>query len=167
MAGLASSDSRWSRFLNSGEGSRDAVLWTVLFVVAVAGVSLLNPWDRWVVNNTLPPSFLSGNPIQGGRLFSNLGCGACHSLHGIGPTIGPDLANIPTTSWMPVGIVAAMWNHSPQMWKKMEEVQFSLPHVSETDMLDLLTYLYLIRFMDESGDVEKGRAVFLAKHCSD
>lgn len=167
MTGLAFSDSRWNRFLNGREGRRDAVLWTALFVVVLAGVSLLNPWKRWVVNNTLPPSFLSGNPIRGGRLFSSLGCSTCHSLHGIGPTIGPDLGKIPSTSWNPVRIVADMWSHSPQMWEKMKEAQLGLPRVSETDMLDLLAYLYLIRYMDEPGDPEKGQAAFFAKHCDD
>lgn len=167
MAGLAFSDSRWKRFLSSGEGGRDAVLWTAVLVVILVGVFLLNPWQRWVVSNTLPPSFLSGNPIQGGQLFSSLGCATCHSLHGIGPTIGPDLGKTPSTSWNPVRIVAEMWNHSPQMWEKMQEAQLGLPRVSETDMLDLLAYLYLIRYTDEPGNLEKGHVAFIAKHCVD
>jgi cytochrome c2 len=60
-----------------------------------------------------------------------------------------------------------MWNHSPQMWQKMKEAQLGLPHITEQDALDLLSYLYVVRYMDVPGDGEKGRLLFAAKGCSE
>ena len=111
-------------------------------------------------------SFLSGSPTRGGRLFSNLGCDSCHALYGIGPKIGPDLGTDLPTDSSPVGIVADMWNHGPQMWQKMKEAQLGLPHITEQDALDLLSFLYIVRYMDVPGDVDKGSRLFVSKGCS-
>ncbi|MBI4463936.1 MAG: c-type cytochrome [Acidobacteria bacterium] len=110
-------------------------------------------------------SFLSGSPTRGASLFSTLGCNACHALYGLGPDIGPDLGTTPATGSSPVWIVADMWNHSPQMWEKMKQAQLGFPRVSEQDVLDLLSYLYVVRYLDVPGDADKGEALFSSKGC--
>lgn len=165
MGGVTSSSFHRNRFFDEGKGRGDFLLWAALFVVVLTGAFLLNPWKRTEDSQAL--SFLSGNPERGARLFSSFGCASCHPLYGIGPTVGPDLAKIPGTSWSPVRIVADMWSHSPQMWEKMEEAQLGLPRVLERDMLDLLAYLYMIRYVDESGDPGRGERLFRSKHCAD
>src|SRR3989338_6723551 len=112
-------------------------------------------------------SFLSGSPTQGARLFSELGCSSCHALYGIGPKGGPDLGTSMPAGSSPVRIVADMWNHGPQMWRKMRDAQLGLPHITEQDALDLLAYLYVVRYMDVPGDAEKGRQLFANKGCSE
>ena len=111
-------------------------------------------------------SFLSGSPTQGAGLFSELGCSSCHALYGIGPKLGPDLGTVLPAGSSPVRIVADMWNHGPQMWQKMRDAQFGLPNISEQDSLDLLSYLYVVRYMDVPGDVDKGSQLFADKGCS-
>jgi len=111
-------------------------------------------------------SFLSGSPVRGGSLFASLGCSSCHALYGIGPKIGPDLGTSMPAGSSPVRIVADMWNHGPQMWQKMKEAQLGLPHITEQDALDLLSYLYVVRYVDVPGDAVKGRQLFESKGCS-
>jgi mono/diheme cytochrome c family protein len=111
-------------------------------------------------------SFLSGSPTRGALLFSEMGCSSCHALFGIGPKIGPDLGTSMPAGSSPIRIVADMWNHSPQMWQKMNDAQLGLPHITEQDALDLLSYLYVVRYVDVPGDAEKGRRLFESKGCN-
>lgn len=147
-----------------GNRRADVILWAVLLAAVLTGTLLLRLGDR--SSEKLPLSFLSGNPVRGAALFSGLGCNSCHSLYGVGPGVGPDLAKLPSTNWNPVRLVADMWSHSPQMWEKMQDAQFGMPRISESDMLDLLTYLYLIRYVDQPGDSEKGKVLFSSKRCA-
>jgi len=110
-------------------------------------------------------SFLSGSPTQGASLFSGLGCSSCHALYGIGPKLGPDLGTSLPAGSSPIRIVADMWNHSPQMWQKMKDAQLGLPHITEQDALDLLSYLYVVRYMDVPGNIDKGAELFNSKGC--
>ncbi len=143
---------------------REALFWAILLGAILIGLLWLKPWRRFGEN--LPLSFLAGNPHRGASLFASYGCNSCHSLFGAGPGIGPDLSKPPTGNWNPVKLVADLWSHSPAMWEKMREAQFGIPHIAEYDMLDLLTFLYLIRYVDQPGDAAKGRALFTSKHCA-
>lgn len=163
---MARSTIQWLRGgLFFSNRKRDVILWTALLAAVLTGTFLLRPWDRR--NERMPLSILSGDPVRGATLFSSFGCNSCHSLYGIGPSVGPDLAKIPSTDWNPVRLVADMWSHNPQMWEKIKDAQFGIPRISESDMVDLLTYLYLIRYVDQPGDPEKGKVLFSSKHCAD
>lgn len=153
---------RGGLFLRPRKG--DAILWAALLLALLVAMFLLNPWKK--TREELPLSFLSGSPIRGAVRFSSLGCSSCHSLYGVGPGLGPDLAKPGAANWNPVRLVADMWSHSPQMWEKMKDAQFGIPRISEGDMLDLLTYLYLIRYVDQPGDPEKGKVLFASKRCA-
>ena len=140
------------------------LLWAVLLVVVLYASYALHLWGPLPEDRGF--SFLSGSPTRGARLFSELGCNSCHALYGIGPKIGPDLGTSLPAGSSPVRIVADMWNHGPQMWRRMRDAQLGLPHITEQDALDLLSYLYVVRYMDVPGDVEKGRHLFASKGCS-
>ena len=99
-------------------------------------------------------------------MFSDLGCNACHGLYGVGSDIGPDLGTSLPAGSSPVRIVADMWNHSPQMWEKMRDAQLGFPRISEQDALDLLSYLYVVRYLDVPGDADKGEELFGSKGCT-
>ncbi len=146
------------------EPRKKFLLWVVLFAAVVIGTYSLQPWNS--SKNLSRYSFMSGDPVRGGSLFGGLGCNACHSLFGIGPTIGPDLAKTPASSWSPVRAVAEMWSHGPEMWEKMKDAQLGFPRISEQNMIDLLAYLYLIRYVDEPGNPERGKTLFASKHCA-
>ena len=132
-----------------------AAVWYAVFALRLWGPP---PEDRGF-------SFLSGSPTRGARLFSEFGCHACHALYGIGPKVGPDLGTSLPAGSSPVRIVADMWNHGPQMWQKMREAQLGIPHITEQDALDLLSYLYVIRYMDVPGDAASGKQEFSSKGC--
>jgi len=150
------------RFLSGPK--RNAGIWAVLLVAVLASAYFLEPWNERFERESLP--FLSGDTVRGASLFSGLGCNACHPLYGIGATIGPDLAKTPNPSWNPpVRIVTEIWNHSPQMWERMKDAQLGFPRVTERKMLDLLAYLYLVRYVDEPGDPAYGKILFSSKGC--
>ena len=138
-----------------------AIFWGLLLVVVLCAAYAFHQWGSYPGNPGF--SFLSGSPTRGGRLFSSLGCASCHALYGIGPKIGPDLGTDLPADSSPLGIVADMWNDGPQMWEKMKEAQLGLPHITEQDALDLLSFLYIVRYMDVPGDVDKGSRLFIFK----
>lgn len=140
------------------------IFWGLLFLAVLCATYALHLWSPHSDDQGF--SFVSGSPTRGGRLFSSLGCDSCHALYGIGPKIGPDLGTSLPTGSSPVRIVADMWNHGPQMWQKMKEAQLGLPHVTEQDALDLLSFFYIVRYMDVPGDVGKGRRLFASKGCA-
>jgi mono/diheme cytochrome c family protein len=140
-----------------------AICWALLLALVLYAIYALHLWSARPEDKGF--SFLSGSPTQGGILFSSLGCNSCHALFGIGPQIGPDLGTSLPAGSGPVRIVSDMWNHGPQMWEKMREAQMGLPHVTEQDTLDLLAFLYIVRYMDVPGDVDKGRRLFVSKGC--
>jgi hypothetical protein len=63
-------------------------------------------------------------------------------------------------------LAGVMWNHSFEMWKRMEEKGITRPTVSPQDMADITAYLFSTRYFDEPGDPSQGKAVFLKKQCS-
>jgi mono/diheme cytochrome c family protein len=141
-----------------------AIFWGLLLLAVLCAIYGLHLWS--LNSSDQGFSFLSGSPTRGGALFSSLGCDSCHALYGIGPNIGPDLGTSLPAGSSPVQIVADMWNHGPQMWQKMEEAQLGLPHITEQDALDLLSFLYIVRYMDVPGNVGNGGKLFVSKGCS-
>lgn len=109
----------------------------------------------------------SGDPIDGRKAFSEKGCGRCHSTGETekrsGPNLGPGRSNFPST----VGQLASlMWNHIPDMLKRMRQENISLPYLSAKDMADITAYLFAIRYFDPSGNSVAGGKIFETKHCS-
>jgi cytochrome c2 len=80
-----------------------------------------------------------GDPARGEKLFAQKTCDACHHLTG-SAGIGPNLAQAQNLD-SSVEVVAAMWNHIPQMSKKMQEVGLSWPRINPGEMNDLIAYL--------------------------
>ena len=108
---------RWLAYRRNpriNEPKRRVVLWSVLLAATLLGTYVLERELGREEPDRLP--FLSGDPAQGARLFSSLGCHACHSIFGVGQAVGPDLAKPPLSQWSPVRIVAEMSDHGPEMW---------------------------------------------------
>ncbi len=68
------------------------IFWGVLLAAVWYATYALHLWSPNPENQ--PFSYLSGSPTRGARLFSDLGCNACHGLYGVGPDIGPDLQQL-------------------------------------------------------------------------
>jgi cytochrome c2 len=139
----------------------------IVVAVGLGVVIAYSVGERWYLHRASPcVPVLAGNPHRGAELFASRGCSACHHLYGTGPAIGPDLAKPQPEGWRPVRAVAAMWSHSPQMWRKLIEARMGLAHMSERDVLDLFAFIAMLQYMDEPGDVSKGEELFVSKSCA-
>jgi cytochrome c2 len=100
----------------------------------------------------------------GMKVFWSKGCIRCHPVLGQGGNIGPDLSRSQSTGDR-FQLAAAMWNHAPQMWQRMQQEHFELPSFETGDMEDLFAFLGMTRSFDEPGDAKAGRQVFQSKRC--
>lgn len=77
-------------------------------------------------------------PERGGVLFVEK-CSPCHTMGG-GRQVGPDLQ---TASGLddPLGIMAAMWNHSAAMEQELRKHGFAWPRLEPGDAADLTAFL--------------------------
>ncbi len=106
-----------------------------------------------------------GDVRRGSAVFIAKSCARCHSIWGHGGEIGPDLGRTRAGALTDSELAAAMWNHVPRMWGKMQEER--IPHVAiaEGEMADLFAYLSFVRALDEPGDPEVGRLLLGQKRC--
>ena len=102
-----------------------------------------------------------GDPHAGEKLFSQKGCIQCHAPQG--PLDLSRKTDFPRTLAQLAGM---MWNHSYEMWKRMEEKGIRRPSLSPQEMADVIAYLFSTRYFDEPGDPSRGKAVFLKKQCN-
>jgi mono/diheme cytochrome c family protein len=105
-----------------------------------------------------------GDPIRGQALFVTKGCVQCHAVRGTGGRIGPDLGRTAVKGSF-FELAAGMWSHSPVMGRKMEENQIVRPSFKDSELGDLIAFLYFLNYFDEPGDPEVGKVLFAQKHC--
>ena len=110
-------------------------------------------------------TFLVGDPHEGLHLFQEKGCAQCHSVNGLGSRLGPDLGFELSPQSGPSQLVVAMWNHAPRMWERMEADRKPYPTLSRKEMANLFAYLYTQRYVEEPGDLGRGRDLFASKGC--
>lgn len=107
-----------------------------------------------------------GDASKGRRLFTERTCINCHALFGKGGTQGPDLGE--TVSQASVAdLTALLWNHAADMQKMFRRKNLSWPYFSETEMGDLIVFLYSLNYIDKPGNAEKGGMVLSQKNCAD
>ncbi len=83
-----------------------------------------------------------GDATRGRDQFEAKGCAACHGLHGEGRGVGMGPAIRDTTTGAPKeSIVQLMWNHAPEMGKRMASKQLEWPRFTARELADLLTFL--------------------------
>jgi cytochrome c2 len=105
---------------------------------------------------TFPP----GDPEQGHVLFERA-CESCHSFGGRTAQPKIDLQARPAPDVL-VGYAATMWNHAPLMHSR---TAVPFPVLGGGDLSNLLAYLFFQRYVDETGNVERGARLFEAKNC--
>lgn len=79
-----------------------------------------------------------GNLDRGGLLFVGK-CSPCHSLGG-GTRVGPDLTAVPGLD-EPIAIIAAMWDHAPNMDAELRARKIAWPRLDPGDAADLTAFL--------------------------
>jgi mono/diheme cytochrome c family protein len=102
-----------------------------------------------------------GDPQLGEKLFTQKGCIQCHASQ-----TALDLSKKKDFPRTLAQLAGMMWNHSFEMWKRIEEKGMGRPTVSPQEMADVVAYLFSTRYFDEPGDPGRGRAVFAAKQCN-
>lgn len=108
---------------------------------------------------------IPGDAKAGMKAFFDKGCVRCHTVLGEGGQKAPDLARAPGGHLSAAELVAAMWNHAPQMWEKMRQEKVTPPAFTEAEMANLFAFLYSVRTLDEPGDAERGRQLLFEKRC--
>jgi len=144
---------------------RQLAFWICTAVTASALLIWAVAWLRLHAPRRVATTFLMGDPKHGAALFEAKGCGRCHAVNGWGGHIAPDLGATPSGSADLNQLVPAMWNHAPEMWKRMEMEKVAPAPINESDMADLFAYLYVARYLDEPGDLGRGERIFRTKGC--
>ncbi|MCK5447909.1 MAG: c-type cytochrome [Gemmatimonadetes bacterium] len=97
-------------------------------------------------------------------MFGEKGCVRCHSISGSGQSLGPDLRTIGSARTFQ-DLTAALWNHLPDMNRRMADLEIERPHLSEREAGDLFAYLYTLGYFDTAGDAERGKRLFTDLSC--
>ena len=105
-----------------------------------------------------------GNPNLGGELFVSKGCSRCHGTDGRGGSGGPDL-RLPDLQKPAEAIASTMWNHALGMRSTMQEKGIGWPEFRESELADLVAFLYFLPFEDPVGDPQQGASVFRDRSC--
>ncbi len=104
------------------------------------------------------------NPLKGRFIFEQKGCITCHSIKGDGGDIGPDLGQMKYYGSF-LQLAGIMWNHAPEMLRRMRELDLPYPKFSRTEMVELIAYLYYLRYLGEPGDLYRGKILVKEKSC--
>jgi mono/diheme cytochrome c family protein len=99
----------------------------------------------------------------GSRVYGARGCGACHAVNGIGGTEGPDLAHLSARSL--AGVVAALWNHLPQMAERFAAGGAPAPKLEAWEAADLVAFLFWAGSRAPAGAADVGRELFTSRQC--
>jgi mono/diheme cytochrome c family protein len=98
-----------------------------------------------------------GVPARGRIVYQEKRCGQCHTLPGIGGTVGPDLTKAEKLK-TPLEVVTEMWNHASTMEQKMLEESVEWPVFKGGEMADLMAYLLSVRKGADQPVARKGSA---------
>ena len=81
-----------------------------------------------------------GNKRNGYKLLVDKDCMKCHSVNGAGGQVAKkDFAQFDGLN-SPISLIAKMWNHAPNIHKKMDELNIDWPKLNSRDMADLYSY---------------------------
>lgn len=107
---------------------------------------------------------LPTDPLNGRIAFEEKKCITCHAVGGYGGTAGPDLSRDQYFG-SALELASIIWNHAPEMNRKFRQLRMDRPTLTETEMLDLLGFLYYLRYLGEPGSVANGKSLLTSKGC--
>jgi cytochrome c2 len=107
---------------------------------------------------------LPSNPLKGRIVFEEKGCIRCHSISGFGGDMAPDLSKEHYYGSF-LELASIIWNHIPEMNRRYRELKLIRPSFSQSEMLNLIGFLYYLRYLGEPGSVSNGRKLLNDKGC--
>ncbi len=114
----------------------------------------------------------TGDSLNGKRLLTQKGCLTCHSLRGKGGDAACRLDRL-REYVSPLFMAQAMWNHGPEMARKMQELQLDWPTFANEEIIDLTNYLRVLRKDSHPrgtyfppGNPVSGKVLFAKKGCT-
>src|ERR1051326_760477 len=96
---------------------------------------------------------IPGSAVSGGKIFRDKGCTNCHELK--------DIAHNQT----PSSLAAALWNHSPNMWRAHQKIK-TQPVLDSSEAADVFAYFFSLTYTQMPGEPSRGLAVFEEKTCA-
>ena len=113
-----------------------------------------------------PPPSPYGNPTAGERMFSERGCVRCHSIWGNGGNLGPDLGQVGLGRSL-LQLAGMFWNHTPRMIETVRSRGYEWSTFTESDLADVISYVYYVKLFDPPGDPTLGANWFREKRCQE
>ena len=98
------------------------------------------------------PIFITTGGNQGQGLFESKGCKICHTSDTLLYRTALDGKTL-------TDVAVALWDHGPRM--KVPPARFE-----SNEMRELLSYLWANQYFSVSGNAERGKKLFEAKHCA-
>jgi mono/diheme cytochrome c family protein len=109
----------------------------------------------------------AGDAQRGADVLRRENCLQCHNVQGVGGVTAPDLGRQIARRYTPAVMASVMWNHAPTMWARMSADGVPPPRLTVQDSDDLFAYFFSLRFFENLGEAERGKYVFVTKHCAD
>jgi mono/diheme cytochrome c family protein len=136
-------------------------MWAVLALVALAVLAFAIRHEYYGTQSRFAPA-VALSPTVGEGVFRDKGCSSCHAANVLAGKLGDPAQH---ADGLP-GMVTAMWNHAPRMWEAMDAQRVKYPELSYEETGQLISYLYVARWVDESGDPARGAKLFSERNCS-
>lgn len=102
------------------------------------------------------------SPTRGALVYRTKRCGACHDQR---QKSVPDITR-GALSKTASEITGLLWNHSYAMGATMAARGVPFPRFRDSELSDLVAYLYFRSYLGEEGDAAVGARVFKAKGCA-
>lgn len=141
------------------------VLWTSAAVVSVGALGIVIQRQHREVQRRVAVQ-VATKPLNGSAVFRSKGCANCHGASGAGTSLGPSLRDSRSLTSLP-RLVTTVWNHAPHMWQAMSARHLPYPTLSYEETSQLVTYLYISGYADNSGNIQRGEELFRERKCSD
>ncbi len=110
------------------------------------------------------PGMQLGDPVAGREVFTELGCGACHSI-GATEAGKVDLLGVAKRNHTPTSLAVAMWNHQPVMFPDGDTAGVEEKLFRDSQMNDLIAFLFAQGYFGMEGDAARGERIFREKRC--
>jgi cytochrome c2 len=136
--------------------------WSGALITTLVWLCLAGTGKAWAQSDYSYP----GDPIAGRRIFVDRGCVRCHSIWGNGGTLGPDFAVVGAGRSLQQ-LAGLFWNHTPRMIETVRHEEVQWPTFTESELADIISYIYYVKLFDEPGDPDLGEWWFREKRCSE